>query len=128
MARVDDHGSANEQPALAAIARMQWRIRLLRAARGAIELAMYGAAFAVIVLLAAKFGRLGDHAARRLLWASLAIPFIGALVNALRRVPELVAAQLLDRAYKLDDRLSNALEFANLAASARTPMMDAALA
>ena len=116
------------QPALAAIARMRRRIRVLRAARGAIELALYGAAFAVLVLLAAKFGRLSDHATRRLLWASLAFPLVGALANALRPVSALTAAQLLDRAYKLDDRLSNALEFARIDPSSRTPMMDAALA
>jgi hypothetical protein len=128
MDRVETPGPANEQPALAAIARMRWRIRLLRAARGAIELSIYGAAFAVLVLLAAKFGRFGEHTAKRLLWASIAIPVIGALVNALRRVPDLVAAQLLDRAYKLDDRLSNALEFAAIPSNERTPMMNAALA
>ena len=113
--------------AFAAIERMRWRIRLLRAARGAIELSLYGGAFAVFAMLAAKFGRLGDHAAHRLLLASLLFPLLGAVVGLLRRVPSLMAAQLLDRAYRLDDRLSNALEFGALPTAQRTPMMDAAL-
>src|SRR4029450_9601797 len=110
-----------------AIARMRRRVRWLRAARGALELSLYGAAFAVGVLLCAKTGPLGDGAARRLLWAALIFPVVGALVGALRRVPPLMAAQLLDRAHGLSDRLANALAFGRLAPAERTAMMDAAI-
>ncbi len=118
----------DDRIALAAIERMRWRIRLLRAVRGGIELTLHGASFAVLVMLAAKFGRLGDHAGRRLLLASLLFPLLGVVIGLVRRVPALAAAQLLDRAYGLNDRLSNALEFSALPTAQRTPMMDAALA
>lgn len=118
----------DDRVALDAIARMRWRIRLLRAARGGLELGLYGAAFAVLVMLAAKSGRLGETAGRRLLVASLIFPLMGSVICLLRRVSSLVAAQWLDRAYGLNDRLSNALEFSAMHVSQRTPMIDAALA
>jgi hypothetical protein len=118
----------DDGPALQVIARMRTRVRVLRAARGAIEMALYGAAFAVLVLLAVKSNRLADATAHRLLLVALVFPLLGALVGALRRVPALMAAQLLDRAYDLKDRLANALEFREVPPAARTPMMAAALA
>lgn len=110
------------------VTRMRRRVRAIRAARGAIEMAIFGASFALFVLLGAKTGRLPEEPARRLLWAALAFPLLGALFGAARRVSALNAAQFLDRAYALSGRLANALAFRALPRAERTPMMEAAIA
>lgn len=113
---------------LRAIARMRRWVRFIRAVRGALEMTLYGGAFTVLVLLGTKLGRLDDRTAKVFLVACLSFPMLGALVGALRNVPPLLAAQLLDRAYGLADRLANAVAFRALPPSERTPMMTAALA
>src|SRR6266446_6321259 len=95
----DAVANADDTAALDAIARMRWRIRVLRAARAGLELTLYGLAFAVLVVLGAKLGRFSDHAARILLWSSAAFPVLGITVGLVRRVSPLMAAQLLDKAY-----------------------------
>ena len=114
-------------PDFAVVARMQRRVRALRALRGAVELAVPGAAFAVAAMLLGKLGLAPDPVARRLLLASLAFPAVGAAVAGARAVPTLLAARLIDRHAGLDDRVPIALQFLALPDDARTPMVDAAI-
>ncbi|MFO0602915.1 MAG: hypothetical protein U0324_07055 [Polyangiales bacterium] len=110
------------------VERARRRLRALRALRGAVEFALWGAALAVLALLAARLGMLPARRAKAAFAFALAIPLVGALAAALRRVPALLAAQLLDRHYGLHDRLSSALEFRARPAAERTPWMEAAIA
>jgi hypothetical protein len=110
-----------------AIARMRARVRLVRALRASLQGAMVGAAFAVVALALAKVGRVSDRAGRWMLLGALGFPLVGGLWAALRRVSRLWAAQMLDQAYALKDRLSNAVEFAELPPGERTRFMDAAI-
>ncbi len=110
------------------VERARRRLRVLRGLRGAVEFSLWGMALAVLALLMARLGMLPASRAKVAFGLAFAIPLIGALAAALRRVPAILAAQLLDRHYGLHDRLSSALQFRALPAPERTPWMDAAIA
>ncbi len=103
------------------------RIRAQRAVEGAMRLALAALIVATSVLLGLKTGVLGGSAWLWLPWVA-ALPIVGVMVGALRPVPPLVAARLLDRTHDLRDRISSALWFAQLPAERRTPFAEACMA
>ncbi|MFO0646667.1 MAG: hypothetical protein U0326_10545 [Polyangiales bacterium] len=117
----------NDAPDSLVIDRMRRRMRALRALRGFVDLSVWGLALATLTLLGARLGILSAHRAWVGLGLSAALPFVGAAVAAARRIPTLLAAQLLDAHYGLHDRLSSALEFRAQPAESRTPWMEAAI-
>jgi len=83
-------------------------IRRLRAERGAWRGGFWGSVAAVTIL--AGKGWIGDSATLIALAAMAVGVLAGALLSATRRVPLSMAAQLADRAYALQDRVTTALE------------------
>ena len=115
-------------PDALAIERMRRRVRVFRALRAGLDAAPWSLALATLTLLGARLGTLSMGAARVGFGVSLALPVMASAAGALRRVTPLFAAQLLDRHYRLHDRLSTALEFRAKAPEARDAWMDAAIA
>ncbi len=107
--------------------RVEARLRLARALDAATLLLVPASAIAAIAIAATKTGHL--EASRAVTWLAVAgaLPVLGLLVGALRRVPRLLPAALLDRAHDLRSRVANALEFASVPDAERTPFMSAAV-
>lgn len=100
------------EPLLRAVRRVALRIRAQRALDAAATLAIAGLGIAAATLFAAKLGALADADARLTLALGAALPALAAIAGALRPVPALVAARLLDRAHETRGRLAAALELA----------------
>jgi hypothetical protein len=103
------------------------RIRLQRGLNAAVVLAIAGLGLAAFVVALMKTDALGEARAIPWLAAAAALPLLGALAGLARPVRPLLAAKLLDRAHGLEDRVTNAVSFAALPSSERTPFMDAAI-
>jgi hypothetical protein len=114
-------------PDLALVERMRKRVRTLRALRAALEFSVFGMAWAVTVVLLTKLGQVPVGRVKPLLLLGFGFPLLGALIHGVRKVSPLLAAHLLDRHYRLHDRIASALQFRALPAAERTPMMDAAI-
>ncbi|AKF06305.1 hypothetical protein [Sandaracinus amylolyticus] len=100
-------------PLLRAVGRVARRLRAQRAADAATTVGLAGLGVAALALLAGKTGALGDREARVLLVIAVVMPCVAALIAALRPVPRLVAARLLDRTHATKGRLAAALELAS---------------
>src|SRR5688572_13315396 len=103
------------------------RIRLQRALDAAVTLGLAGLGAGAVVVGLLKAGVLGEAETWRWLAACAAIPMVGVLVGALRPVPRLLAAQLLDRAHDLRDRIASAVAFADKPEGARSAFERAAI-
>ncbi|MEZ4253191.1 MAG: hypothetical protein R3B99_33705, partial [Polyangiales bacterium] len=86
---------------------------------------MAGLGVAAVVLALSKLGRIEPGDARLGILLAAGLPVVAALVGALRRVPQLLPAQLLDRSHALASRLANALELSQ--GGERTPFAQAAI-
>lgn len=88
-----------------------------------------GFAFAAATLAVRKVlpAQLSEWRARELLVGALALSLLWLLVAALRRLPPHAGTVALDRHHGLHDRLSNALAFAALPESGRSPLMEVAI-
>lgn len=107
------------------IRRTALRARAQRAmSAGALAL-LAGLGLAGVVVALMKTDALGEADARGWLYACAALPVLGLLAGALRPLPRLLAAKLLDRAHGLHDRVTNAAAFADL--PERTAFMEAAI-
>jgi len=114
-------------PIRAAVGAVRRRVRLQRSLDAGALLLLAGLGVAGVVLAFGKAGWLSEGEVIRWLLASGALPLLGALVGALRPIPRLVAAQMLDRSHALRSRVASALEFAQLPEGERTPFMRAAI-
>jgi hypothetical protein len=103
------------------------RIRLQRAADGAGYLTFAALGLAAVVLSLAKTGWLPPTWGAPFLLVAVALPLVGALLNGLRRVPLLLAAQLLDRAHGLRSRVATALELSAVPEGGRSAFQRAAI-
>ncbi|MBX3128985.1 MAG: hypothetical protein KF718_19875 [Polyangiaceae bacterium] len=106
------------------------RLRLDAAVARFVLLLSVPLVFAVGALTYVKVARPGWEAEGRLLAiaaALLLLPVVAAAVAFLRRRPPHLGAITLDRHHQLADRLASALQFRELPASDRTPLMDAAI-
>src|SRR5688572_30520265 len=103
------------------------RVRLQRAldAGTTLALAALGAAALGVGLL--KSGAVAEATLAPWWWVLAAVPVLGAIAGALRPVPPLLAAQLLDRAHGLADRIASAVAFGAKPEEARTPFERAAI-
>ena len=93
------------------VERVRRRVRLGRALDLAVRVAMPAAAVALAVLLTYKLGFLSRWWAARALAGLTALPILGGIVGALRRVRREQAAKKADDACGLADRLTSALAF-----------------
>lgn len=93
------------------VERVRWRVRAGRALDMAVRMAIPSAALALAVLVPFKLGFLTRGWALRLLLGATALPVLGAIVAALRRIPREQAAKRADDACGLSDRLVSALAF-----------------
>ena len=108
-----------------AIDATQRRIRLQRAldAGGVFLTAGLG-----VVAITLTLGKLDLLTRSQVAWGvamAMALPLIGLALGALRGVPRLLPAQLLDRAHDLRSRVANAVELSE--ESSPTPFMQAAI-
>ncbi|MEM6958386.1 MAG: hypothetical protein AAF645_22075, partial [Myxococcota bacterium] len=115
----------SEPRLLRALAAVRRRIRLQRAINSGFAFFVVAFGVAAVALTLVKTGGLDESKARLAFVLAAALPFVGALIGALRPIRPLLAAQLLDRAHGLHSRIANALEFSE--ASERTAFMDAAI-
>ena len=104
-------------PLAHAVAAVRRRVRTRRAIEAGTLFAIVGLAAAAIVVASVKTRVLSAELGATWLMVCAALPLVGALLGALRRVSPLHAAQLLDRAHSLDSRVASALEFTNLPAA-----------
>ena len=106
--------------ALAAVAR---RVRVQRALEAACTFAIAGLGIAALGVCLLKT----HHASAAHVCLALAVsaPVLGALLGALRPLPALLPARLLDRVGRTPDLIASAWAFARLPDDARTPFMDA---
>jgi len=109
--------------ALAAVAR---RVRTQRALEGACLLGVAGLAVAALGICLWKTGQV--EIARACLLAAAVLPWLGALIGALRPLPALLPARLLDHAARTPDLIASAYAFGQLPANERTPFMLACVA
>lgn len=120
-----DDDSAQVQAIEGALRRVRLRLRVQRALSDASVLLLAGLGLLALGLCLVK---LGDAAA---LWPALAsavaLPLFGAGVGALRPIPPLLAARLLDRALAQPDLLASAFSFSRVPAAERTPFMRACI-
>jgi hypothetical protein len=103
------------------------RIRIQRALNAGAIFALAGLGLAGLVVALLKTDALGEHDARLALVFAGGLPILGVLLGFARPVRPLLAAKLLDRAYGLEDRVTNAVSFAKLPRTERTPFMEAAI-
>ncbi len=101
------------------------RIRAQRALDAGTIGLIAGLGVAATTLALAKLDALSTTDARLGLGSAAALPLLGALVGALRRVPWLLPAQLLDRSHLLASRLATALELSQV--EELTPFAKAAI-
>ncbi len=114
------------QAALArALGAVQRRIRVQRALGTCATLGIAGLASAALGVALRKTGWQAD--ARVCFALAWALPVLGLALGALRPVPRLLAARLLDRALGTPDPIASAWSFAVVEPAARTPFMRACL-
>ncbi|MFK7999036.1 MAG: hypothetical protein AB8H86_05540, partial [Polyangiales bacterium] len=101
------------------------RIRAQRALDAGMVFVFVGLGIAAVALTFAKTGALDLRRVNLALWFAGAMPFLGALLGALRPIHGLLPAQLIDRSHNLSSRLSNAMEFSAL--SEQSEFMTAAI-
>ncbi|MFK7992034.1 MAG: hypothetical protein AB8I08_38810, partial [Sandaracinaceae bacterium] len=89
------------------------RVRAQRALDGGVLFALPGLGLAGLTLALVKTEALPEPSAVPWLVLAAAFPLLGAAVGALRRVPSWLPSKLLDRTHGLDDRLTNAVTFAD---------------
>jgi hypothetical protein len=122
--------SASLRRLAAAARRTGRRLKLRRALTAASACLPLPIAYAAIVVGVAKALPLSAEQARPWLWGTLvpvAFVLAAALRGALVRRAPFEGALALDRHHGLEDRITNALAFAELPESERTPLMDAAI-
>ncbi|MCC6749805.1 MAG: hypothetical protein IT371_19220 [Deltaproteobacteria bacterium] len=102
---------------------VQRRLRVQRSLEAAITATLASLLGAAVLLFLLKAGLLGPRHLLPALGVLAALPLLAALGAALRRIPPLHAAQLVDRTHALHDRLSTAFEFSS--AAERTDFMRA---
>jgi hypothetical protein len=106
------------------------RLKLRRALTAAAACLPLPLGYAALVVGAAKALPLSAEQARPWLWGTLvpvAFVLAAALRGALARRAPFEGALALDRHHGLDDRITNALAFAELPPAERTPLMEAAI-
>lgn len=106
------------------------RLKLRRALTAASVCLPLPIGYAAVVIGVAKALPLTADQARPWLWGTLlpaAFVLVAALRGALARRPPFEGALALDRHHGLEDRITNALAFAELPPAERTPLMDAAI-
>ncbi len=103
-------------------------MRLQRALDGFALAGVAAAACAGLWLLRVRLGAHDDRLTRALLWSALALPVLGALALAARRIEALTAATKLDRAHGLHALVASAWEFTALPAEQRSAFMQATVA
>jgi hypothetical protein len=124
----------SREPQLRKLARVaRWTSARLRC-RGAVErialLLPLPLLYAVLALTVIKSLRLGAELAQAVMLGVLlpaAVFFVGVMHALLERRPKHEGALALDRHHGLRDRLTNALSFAELPPTERTPLMQAAI-
>ncbi len=107
------------------------RLKLRRALTAASSLLPLPLGYAAVVVATAKALPLSLEQARPWLWGTLvpsAVVVLLAIRAAFVRRAPFEGALALDRHHGLEDRITNALEFAKLPAAERTPLMNAAIA
>jgi hypothetical protein len=107
------------------------RLKLRRALTAASLCLPLPLGYAAVVLGVAKVLPLSLEQARPWLWGGLvpvAVVILAALRAAFARRAPFEGALALDRHHGLEDRVTNALAFAQVPAAERTPLMDAAIA
>jgi hypothetical protein len=126
--------NSERSPQLRRIARAaRWtgvRLRLSEALRNLVAALPIPLLTAIVCLAVVKVRRLDWHGSRPylLVTAVSLLAVVAAVLWALvRRRPKLEGAIALDRFHGLRDRLANALYFASLPPSERTPLMDLAI-
>ena len=112
---------------LAVLAVAARRVRGQRALHSAAALAVPALGAAVALVLVSRLHLIRPAHPVALALAPLALPLLGALVQALRPVRPLDAARRLDVHHHLHDRLGIAWQFRQQSAAARTPFMQAAI-
>jgi hypothetical protein len=114
-------------PDLAVLAVAARRVRWQRALHAAASLAVLALGASVALVLLTRLHVLRVQHPFALALSPLALPLLGALVNALRPVRPLDAARRLDAHHHLHDRLGIAWQFRQKPPEARTPFMQAAI-
>ncbi|HMI92267.1 MAG TPA: hypothetical protein VK509_12915, partial [Polyangiales bacterium] len=101
-------------------------MRTQRALDGACVLGVAALAVAALGICLWKTGHV--DLARWTLIAAAVLPWLGATIGALRPLPALLPARLLDRAARTPDLIASAFAFGQLPADERTPFMAACVA
>lgn len=114
-------------PDLAVLAVAARRVRWQRALHAAASLSVLALAASVALVLLTRLHVLRVQHPVALALSPLALPLLGALLNALRPVRPLDAARRLDAHHKLHDRLGIAWQFRQQPPGQRTPFMQAAI-
>ena len=103
------------------------RVRWQRALHAAASLSVLALAASVALVLLTRLHVLRVQHPFALSLSPLALPLLGALLNALRPVRPLDAARRLDAHHQLHDRLGIAWQFRQQPPGERTPFMQAAI-
>jgi hypothetical protein len=125
------HAAGSAEPAslpqglLHALSKVARRVRLQRALEDGCRLAIAGLGIAAIGVCLHKTAH--ADAARLCFAVAFTAPVLGVLIGALRRLPALLPARLLDRVGRTPDLIASAWSFALLPAGERTAFMDACL-
>src|SRR6185295_13281880 len=114
-------------PLSPAVRRVRFRVRTQRAVDAATLAALPALLVAGAGLVAAKLGALHATGLAVCVGVAAALVLCAVLWAVLRRVPEVAAARLLDRAHGTFDRVASALAFAALPDTDRTDFMRAAI-
>ncbi|MBK8691793.1 MAG: hypothetical protein IPN17_05670 [Deltaproteobacteria bacterium] len=114
-------------PDLAVLAVAARRVRWQRALHAAASLSVLALAASVALVLLTRLHVLRVQHPFALSLSPLALPLLGALLNALRPVRPLDAARRLDAHHQLHDRLGIAWQFRQQPPGERTPFMQAAI-
>lgn len=117
------HLPAAASAALAAVAR---RVRVQRALDAGCAFAIAALGIAALGVCLVKTGQ--TDAARAALMCALLMPWLGGAIGALRPLPVLLSARLLDRAARTPDLIASAWAFAQLPDAQRTAFMNACVA
>jgi len=114
-------------PDLAILAVAARRVRWHRALHAAASVSVLALAASVALVLLTRLHVLRVQHPLALALSPLALPLLGALLNALRPVRPLDAARRLDAHHQLHDRLGIAWQFRQRPPAERTPFMQAAI-
>ena len=120
-----DAAATDVDPLKSKVARVSRRVRTQRALDGAVLCGVIGGALAVAVMSWSKLTHVGQ-----LPWviaAATLVPAAGALIGSVRPLPQLWAAQLIDRTHDLHDRFASAITFAQHPSVETTPFQAACI-